>query len=98
MFERRTSMPTTTRSSGDLTLAALDAAVPRARRYVETIADRLVTPSTDALAKLSKFHEPFPEHGAEASDVVATLDELGSPATIALLGRRHLGLRSGVCV
>jgi len=88
-------MPTTTRSSSDLTLEALDAAVPRARRYVEIIADRLVTPSTDALAKLSKFHEPFPEHGAEASDVVATLDELGSPATIASMGRRYFGFVIG---
>src|ERR1700685_735369 len=95
MFERGTLLPTSTRSSSDLPLEALDAAVPRARRYVETIADRLVTPSTDALAKLSKFHEPFPERGAEASDVVATLDELGSPATIASMGRRYFGFVIG---
>jgi glutamate/tyrosine decarboxylase-like PLP-dependent enzyme len=88
-------MPTTTRSSIDLTLEALDSAVPRARRYVETVADRNVAPSAEALAGLSKFHEPFPEHGADASEVVATLDELGSPATIASMGRRYFGFVIG---
>ncbi len=88
-------MPTTTRSSIDLTLEALDAAVPRARRYVETVADRNVAPSAEALADLSKFHEPFPEHGADASEIVATLDELGSPATIASMGRRYFGFVIG---
>jgi glutamate/tyrosine decarboxylase-like PLP-dependent enzyme len=88
-------MPTTTRSSIDLTLDALNAAVPRARRYVETIADRNVAPSAEALADLSKFHEPFPEHGADASEVVAKLDELGSPATVASMGRRYFGFVIG---
>src|ERR1700722_509682 len=88
-------MSTTTRSSSDLTLEALNAAVPLARRYVETIADRAVAPSTDALADLAKFHEPFPEHGADASEVVATLDELGSPATVASMGRRYFGFVIG---
>ena len=88
-------MPTTTRSSIDLTLEALDSAVPRARRYVETVADRNVAPSAEALAGLSKFHEPFPEHGADASEVVATLDELGSPATVASMGRRYFGFVIG---
>ena len=88
-------MPTTTRSSIDLTLEALNAAVPRARRYVETIADRNVAPSAEALADLSKFHEPFPEHGADASEVVAKLDELGSPATVASIGRRYFGFVIG---
>jgi glutamate/tyrosine decarboxylase-like PLP-dependent enzyme len=73
----------------------LDAAVPRARRYVETVADRNVAPSAEALADLSKFHEPFPEHGADASEVVATLDELGSPATVASMGRRYFGFVIG---
>jgi glutamate/tyrosine decarboxylase-like PLP-dependent enzyme len=88
-------MPTTARSSIDLTLEALNAAVPRARRYVEAIADRSVAPSAEALADLSKFHEPFPEHGADASEVVSTLDELGSPATVASMGRRYFGFVIG---
>ena len=81
-------MPTNTRSSSDLTLEALDAAVPRARRYVESIADRRVAPAAQAVTDLSKFHEPFPEHGSDPTATVAMLDELGSPATIASTGQR----------
>ena len=60
-------MATTTRSSSDLTLDALNAVVQRARNYVETVADRSVSPSANAVADLDKFHEPFPKHGADAS-------------------------------
>ena len=88
-------MPTTTRSSTDLTLEALNAAVPRARRYVETISERAVAPSAGAVADLTKFHEPFPERGADAAEVVATLDEFGSPATIASTGGRYFGFVIG---
>lgn len=88
-------MPMTTRSSSELTLEALNEAADRARRYVETIADRGVAPAADAVDRLAKFHEPFPEHGAEATDVVAILDELGSPATIASTGRRYFGFVIG---
>jgi glutamate/tyrosine decarboxylase-like PLP-dependent enzyme len=91
-------MPTTARSSTDLTLETLNATVPRARRYIETVADRAVAPSADALADLAKFHEPFPEHGTGATEVLATLDELGSPATIASTGRRYFGFVIGGAV
>jgi glutamate/tyrosine decarboxylase-like PLP-dependent enzyme len=88
-------MATTARSSSELTLDALDMAAERARRYVETIADRGVAPTAAAIADLSKFHEPFPEHGTDPGAVVATLDELGSPATIASTGRRYFGFVIG---
>src|ERR1700733_3003633 len=88
-------MPTTTRSSSDLTLEALNAATQSARRYVETIADRGVAPTAGAVADLSKFHEPFPEQGADPSGIVATLDQLGAPATIASTGRRYFGFVIG---
>jgi glutamate/tyrosine decarboxylase-like PLP-dependent enzyme len=88
-------MPTSSRSSSELTLEALNATVQRARRYVETVADRNVGPTAGAVADLSKFHEPFPEHGASVSDVVATLDELGAPATVASTGRRYFGFVIG---
>ena len=88
-------MPTTTRSSSDLTLEALHAATQSARRYVETIADRSVAPTAGAVADLSKFHEPFPEQGADPSAIVATLDKFGAPATIASTGRRYFGFVIG---
>ena len=88
-------MLTTTHPSSALTLEALNAATTVARRYVETIADRGVAPTAGALADLSKFHEPFPERGAEAMEVIATLDQIGSPATIASTGRRYFGFVIG---
>jgi glutamate/tyrosine decarboxylase-like PLP-dependent enzyme len=88
-------MPATTRSSSELTLEALNVAADRARRYVETIGDRSVAPTAAALADLSKFHEAFPEQGADAGAVIATLDELGSPATVASMGHRYFGFVIG---
>ena len=88
-------MAMTARSSSDLTLDALDAAAQSARRYVEAVADRRVAPSADAVEALSKFHEPFPEQGADASAIVETLDRLGAPATVASAGRRYFGFVIG---
>ena len=88
-------MPATTRSSSDLTLEALHAATDVARRYVERVGDRRVAATGDALAGLAQFHEPFPERGAHASDLIATLDRFGSPATVASTGRRYFGFVIG---
>src|SRR5579871_5991023 len=88
-------MHSTTRFSSDLALEALTAANAFARRYVETIADRGVGPTAGSLADLSKFHEPFPERGAEATEIIAALDEIGSPATVASTGRRYFGFVIG---
>src|ERR1700722_6501087 len=84
-------MSTIRRSSSALTLEALDAAAQSARNYVEAIAQRGVAPPAGAIADLSKFQEPFPEQGADPSAIVATLDKLGAPATIASTGRRYFG-------
>ena len=88
-------MPTTTKSASELTLEALDIATDRARQYVQTVSDRAVAPAAGAVADLAKFHEPFPEQGAEPSATIAMLDELGSPATIASTGRRYFGFVIG---
>jgi glutamate/tyrosine decarboxylase-like PLP-dependent enzyme len=88
-------MATTMHPSSELALGALTAAATVARRYVETISDRCVAPTPGALADLSKFHEPFPERGADATEIVSTLDKLGSPATLASTGRRYFGFVIG---
>jgi glutamate/tyrosine decarboxylase-like PLP-dependent enzyme len=93
--EKAENMSATTRSSSELTLEALNAAADHARRYVETIGDRGVAPTAAALADLSKFHEAFPEKGADAADIVATLEEFGSPATVASMGHRYFGFVIG---
>jgi glutamate/tyrosine decarboxylase-like PLP-dependent enzyme len=88
-------MPITAKSSSELTLEALEVATNRARQYVQTISDRAVAPAAAAVADLVKFHEPFPEGPSDPSKVIATLDEIGSPATIASSGRRYFGFVIG---
>src|SRR5207302_9977359 len=60
----------------------------RAARYLAGLQDRSVAPAPDAVANLARLDEPFPEHPTHAASVIALLDETGSPATIALAGRR----------
>jgi glutamate/tyrosine decarboxylase-like PLP-dependent enzyme len=70
-------------------------AAQRAIRYVNGAAARRVSPTSEAVAALSKFHEQFPDGPSEAREVLATLDEIGSPATVATNGRRYFGFVIG---
>jgi glutamate/tyrosine decarboxylase-like PLP-dependent enzyme len=81
--------------SNQITHDALTVAVEKSRRYLETIADRRVAPTNESQAALSQFHEPFPEHSSDSAEVIATLDEIGSPATVASTGGRYFGFVIG---
>ena len=70
-------------------------AADRARRYVRDIGERRVAPADNELAALSKFHEPFPERSSDPGEVIAMLDDLGSPATVATTGGRYFGFVIG---
>ncbi len=69
----------------------LSAAAERAIRYLETLDDRSVAPSKRAVAALTQLDEPLPEGPSDPAAVLATLDDLGSPATMAMAGRRFFG-------
>ena len=73
----------------------LDAAARRASRYLESLDARCVAPTKEAIAALSKFEQPFPEHTLSAEAVLAELDEIGSPATMASAGGRYFGFVIG---
>lgn len=73
----------------------LHQAAERARRYVRDIADRRVSPSEQALADLAKFREPLPSLPTDPKQVLETLDEVGSPATVAVTGGRYFGFVNG---
>jgi glutamate/tyrosine decarboxylase-like PLP-dependent enzyme len=91
-----TSMPTkTTQIRNQRAHDALAIAVERSRRYMQTVADRRVSPTAEQLAALSKFHEPLPEHPTDPAEVVKMLDEIGSPATVASTGHRYFGFVIG---
>jgi glutamate/tyrosine decarboxylase-like PLP-dependent enzyme len=73
----------------------LEAAAQRAVRYLEGIAERRVGPSADAVRALQGFDEPMPEGPSAAEAVIGMLDELGSPATMGIAGRRFFGFVIG---
>src|SRR2546422_6384421 len=64
----------------------LKATAERAWRYRESLRDRNVAPSPEAVANLRRFDEPPPEAPTDPEAVIALLDEVGSPATMASAG------------
>lgn len=69
----------------------LTAAADRAIRYLETLDERSVAPTPQAIAALSQLDEPLPEKPEDPAAVLARLDDIGSPATMAMAGRRFFG-------
>jgi glutamate/tyrosine decarboxylase-like PLP-dependent enzyme len=73
----------------------LDDAARRASRYLESLDTRSVAPSNEAIGALAGFERAFPEHTSTAEAVLAELDEIGSPATMASAGGRFFGFVIG---
>ncbi len=73
----------------------LNDAAQRAVRYLESLDTRAVAPSPAAIAALARFEGPFPPNGSTAEAVIAELDDLGSPATMASAGKRFFGFVIG---
>jgi len=67
----------------------------RALDYLDGLDARGVTPSPEALARLSELGGPLPDAPAEAAEVIALLDQVGSPATVASTGGRYYGFVVG---
>jgi glutamate/tyrosine decarboxylase-like PLP-dependent enzyme len=67
----------------------------RANRYLEGLPDRAVSPTADAIRDLDRLAGAIPESGEEAEHVIAALDEIGSPATVATAGGRYFGFVIG---
>jgi glutamate/tyrosine decarboxylase-like PLP-dependent enzyme len=67
----------------------------RASRYLDEVAHRLVFPSPAALQGLQGFSVELQDEPIEAAKVLAELDVLGSPATVASTGGRYFGFVTG---
>ncbi len=67
----------------------------RASAYLENLSKRTVAPGPAAVAGLEAFAGPLPEHGIDPMEVLALLDEAGSPATVASAGPRYFGFVVG---
>lgn len=67
----------------------------RASRYLAGINERSVAPSSEAIARLQQLGGPLPEVSADPAELLALLDEIGSPATVATSGGRYFGFVVG---
>jgi glutamate/tyrosine decarboxylase-like PLP-dependent enzyme len=70
-------------------------AAERAAAYLDTVDQRPVAPSAQAIAALDAFRQPLPEQGTSGQTVLDQLDRLGSPATMATNGGRFFGFVIG---
>ncbi len=73
----------------------LQRACERAIAYVEALDKRRVSPDPAALERLSGLDIPLPDEGLDPQSVLKTLDEFGSPATVASAGSRYFGFVIG---
>jgi glutamate/tyrosine decarboxylase-like PLP-dependent enzyme len=63
--------------------------------YMESVFDRNVFPSENALANLKAFDEAMPDAPGDAVEMLRMLHEYGSPATVTTTGGRYFGLVVG---
>src|SRR5215469_4273553 len=92
-----TAAPSNTRDScqeGILKELLSDVAT-RATHYLAAINQRSVVPSSDALAQLRDLDGPLPDGPTDPAQLLALLDEIGSPATLATTGGRYFGFVIG---
>jgi glutamate/tyrosine decarboxylase-like PLP-dependent enzyme len=67
----------------------------RAAEYLASLPQRSVAPAPSAIEGLDALDEPLPAEGSTPGDVVALLDRVGSPATVASAGPRYFGFVIG---
>jgi glutamate/tyrosine decarboxylase-like PLP-dependent enzyme len=73
----------------------LSDAARRASRYLQSLQARSVAPASGAIAALASLDRPLPEEASTPEAVIAELDEIGSPATMASAGGRFFGFVIG---
>ena len=66
-----------------------------AARYLETLDERGVAPTPEALARLAELNRPLHEDPQAPAAVLEMLDRIGSPATMGMAGRRYFGFVIG---
>jgi glutamate/tyrosine decarboxylase-like PLP-dependent enzyme len=73
----------------------LEDASKRSIAYREAIESRNVAPDEQSIRNLDAFVEDLSEQGASESGTLAMLDEIGSPAAVAMTGPRYFGFVIG---
>jgi len=67
----------------------------RAARYLAGIGQRRVAPLPADTARLEALGGPLPQSPSDPAEVLALLDDIGSPATVATAGGRYSGFVIG---
>ncbi|MBK9711298.1 MAG: aspartate aminotransferase family protein [Kouleothrix sp.] len=67
----------------------------RALDYLDGLDRRGVMPAPEALARLAELGGPLPDAPTDAAEIIALLDQAGSPATVASTGGRYYGFVIG---
>src|SRR5574340_385754 len=67
----------------------------RASAYLHGLAERDVIPSPQAVDGLQRLEIPLQDEPLAPDRVLAELDEIGSPATVASAGGRYFGFVTG---
>jgi glutamate/tyrosine decarboxylase-like PLP-dependent enzyme len=80
---------------GALVKNLLPDAASRAELYLSNVNRRRVAPAPEDVARLEHLAQPLPDEAADPREVLALLDEYGSPATVASSGGRYFGFVTG---
>ncbi|HYV73059.1 MAG TPA: aminotransferase class V-fold PLP-dependent enzyme [Candidatus Binatia bacterium] len=67
----------------------------RSARYLESVGSRRVAPRLDEIARLEALGGPLPQTPTDPAEILALLDDIGSPATVASTGGRYFGFVTG---
>jgi glutamate/tyrosine decarboxylase-like PLP-dependent enzyme len=67
----------------------------RAARYLDALEKRHVAPSRRAVERLASWHVPLQGESIDPEAVIQELDDIGSPATMAMAGPRFFGFVIG---
>ena len=73
----------------------LESTADRAIRYLEGINGRNVAPGEDAIDGIALFDESLPNDSTDSESILKMLDEVGSPASMAMAGPRFYGFVVG---
>src|SRR6185437_6421411 len=73
----------------------LESTAERAISYLEGLEERRVAPPAEAVAKLAILDQPLNENPTPPEQVINRLDEICSPATMAMAGPRFFGFVIG---
>ena len=73
----------------------LDEAVARAARFLESLAERRVSPARDTEELVTALGGGLPHKGLPASEILARLDEIGGQGVVASAGPRYFGFVTG---